>query len=61
MEYEVTRGGYGLIYNHKSHASEFYDEATDLLIGDVKGVNPYEVEEMTEGDFQQMLEDNYIC
>lgn len=61
MEYETTRGGYGMVYNHKSHATEFYDEITDAYIGEVNGVTPYEVEEMAEGDFQQMLEDNYIC
>lgn len=60
MDYEVTRGGYGLIYNHKSHATEFYDEISDAFIGDVKGKTPFEIEEMSEGDFQLMLEDNYI-
>ena len=72
-EFDATRGGYGLRYFFNAgldketmqcdaEGTDFYDEDdTEHYIGRAYGVTPDEIEEMTEGEFQQLLEDNYIA
>ena len=40
--------------------TEFYDEDTGEYIGNVEGYTPEELIEMDEGEFQRVLEDNFI-
>lgn len=72
MKFDTTRGGYGLRYFFNAgldkrtgicdeEGTEFYDEDTEEYIGQVSGVSPEEIEEMTEEEFQNLLEDNYIA
>ena len=71
-DFNATRGGYGLRYffnaglNRETcicdeEGTEFYDEDTGDYIGQVNNITPEEIEEMTEEEFQQLLEDNYIA
>lgn len=72
VNFEVTRGGYGLRYFFNAgtdkvtgktdeEGTEVYDEETCEYIGTIEGYTPYELEEMGEGQFQRVLEDNFIC
>lgn len=69
---DITRGGYRFHYyfnagvNKKTciadeEGSDVFNEDTDEYIGQISGVTPDEIEEMTETDFYNLLEDNYIC
>lgn len=71
FEFEATRGGYGLRYYFNAgtdkvtcktdeEGTEFYDEENGEYIGNAEGYTPSELVEMSEGEFQQVLEDNYI-
>lgn len=72
-EFDATRGGYGLRYFFNAgldketcqcdtEGTNFYDEDDpEHYIGSVYGKTPSEIEEMTEGEFQQLLEDNYLA
>jgi len=71
MNYDAVRGGYGMRYYFNAgtdkrtcktdeEGTEFYDENTDKFIGTVEGYAPYELEEMDEEKFQQILEENFI-
>jgi hypothetical protein len=71
-DFDTTRGGYGLRYFFNAgydkktnqcdaEGTDFYDEdEPDHYIGSVYGKTPSEIEEMTESEFYQLLEDNYI-
>ena len=71
FEFAATRGGYGLRYFFNAglnkqtgicdeEGTEFYDEENGEYIGQVNNITPSELVEMGEGEFQQVLEDNYI-
>ena len=72
IDFDVTRGGYGLRYffnaglNRQTgicdeEGTEFYDEETGNYIGQVPNITPEEIEEMDEGDFSRLLDDNYLA
>ena len=72
IEFDITRGGYGLRYFFNAgtdrrmgktdeEGTEFYDEDTCEYIGQVEGYTPDEIEDMDEEDFRKLLEDNYLA
>jgi len=72
VEFDTTRGGYGLRYFFNAgtdkvtgktdeEGTDVYDEDTGEHIGQIDGYTPYELEDMGEGQFQKVLEENFIC
>jgi len=62
-EFDATRGGYLLrsYSNAYGEGTDFYDaDEPNHYIGRVNGYSPSEIEEMSEDEFQEILEDNYI-
>ena len=70
-EFDYTRGGYGLRYFFNAGTDKktgitdeegtiFCNEDTGEVIGEVSGITPDEIIEMTEEDFSDLLYDNYI-
>lgn len=71
FDFDETRGGYGLRYYFNAgtdkrtlktdeEGTEFYDESTGEYIGNAEGYTPDELVEMSESEFQSVLEENYI-
>ena len=71
-EFDSTRGGYGLRYFFNAgtdkrtgitdeEGTDFYDEETGQFIGEVSGITPTDIEEMSEEEFSNLLYDNYIA
>lgn len=70
-EFDYTRGGYGLRHFFNAGTDKktgitdeectvFCNEDTGEIIGEVSGITPDEIIEMTEEDFSDLLFDNYI-
>ena len=72
IKFDATRGGYGLRYYFNAgldkrtgicdeEGTTFYDEETGQPIGEVSGITPDEIEDRTEDEFSQLLDDNYLA
>lgn len=72
IDFDATRGGYGLRYFFNAgldkrtgvcdeEGTDFFDEDTNEWLGSVSGVTPDEIEEMGENEFQTLLEENYLA
>lgn len=71
IEFDETRGGYGFRYffnaglNKKTlvcdeEGTDVFDEDTGEFVGQIVGVSPDEIIELTEEDFEDLLIDNDI-
>lgn len=60
MRYYLNAGTDKVTCKTDEEGTEFYDEDTGEYIGNVEGYTPEELIEMDEGEFQRVLEDNFI-